>query len=136
LLLAGGVPALFLQACASMPQPPSPEVPAVVISGLEIRNELSYKVTDAMIRVPATGAFAGCGNLLPHSHCLNRFQDIDYRANEVVITWKERGQPQETKPFRIEPPPEATAYGDFQVEVIVFAPGQAGARLVPAATSR
>lgn len=122
----------LLQACAAGPAPqPSAEVPAVVISGLEIRNELPYTVTDVMIRVPATGAFAGCGNILPRSRCTNRFEEVDYRTNEVVISWKERGQPHETEPFRIELPEDPAARGTFAVHVIVFAPGRAGARLVP-----
>jgi hypothetical protein len=84
-------------------------VPAIVISGLEIRNELSYPVTDVMIRVPATGAF-----------------------NEVVISWQERGQAHQTGPFRIELPDDTATQRTFRVQVILFAPGQAGARLVPA----
>jgi hypothetical protein len=132
-VLLGGSWLALLQACASLPAPePSPEVPAIVISGLEIRNELSYPVTDVMISVPTTGAFAGCGNLLPRSQCSNRFEHIDYRANPVVISWKEHGQPHETEEFRIEQP-EGVAPGEaFRVQVILFAPGEAGARLVPA----
>lgn len=128
-----GLSTAFLQACASLPAPvPTPEVPAIVISGLEIRNELSYPVTDVMIRVPATGAFAGCGNILPRTQCNNRFEEIDYRANEVVISWQERGQAHQTGPFRIELPDDTATQRTFRVQVILFAPGQAGARLVPA----
>lgn len=126
-----------LQACAAGRAPqPSPEAPTVVISGFEIRNELPYTVTDVMIRVPATGGFAGCGNILPHSRCTNRVEEVDYRASEVVISWKERGQPHETEPFRVELPEDPAAGGTFAVSVIVFAPGQAGARLVPVPTPR
>lgn len=135
-LLISAALTTLLQACAAGPAPPPlPEAPAIVISGLEIRNELPYTVTDVMIRVPATGGFAGCGNILPRSRCTNRFEEVDYRANEVVISWKERGQPHETEPFRIELPEGPAAQGTFAVHVIVFAPGQAGARLVPV-TSR
>lgn len=137
LLACAVVPASLLQGCASGPAPqPLPEAPAIVIGGLEIRNELPYTVTDVMIRVPATGAFAGCGNLLPRSGCTNRFEEVDYRSDEVVVSWKERGQPQETKPFRIELPDDPAARGTFAVHVIVFAPGQAGAHLVPVPTPR
>lgn len=128
----------LLQACASgpAPLPAAPEVPAIVISGIEIRNDLPYTVTDVMIRVPTTGAFAGCGNILPRTSCTNRFEEVDYRANEVVISWKEHGQPHETEPFRIELPDDSPTGGTFAVRVIVFAPGQAGARLEPVPTAR
>lgn len=128
----GGLWMALLQACASLPAPePSPEVPAIVISGIEIRNELPYPVTDVMIRVPATGGFAGCGNILPRSQCTNRFENIDYRSDAVVITWKERGQPQETGEFRITRPEAAEPAAAFRLQVILFAPGEAGARLAP-----
>jgi len=127
----------LLQACTSLPAPePTPEVPAIVISGIEIRNELPYPVTDVMIRVPATGGFAGCGNILPRSQCVNRFENIDYRSDAVVITWKERGQPQETGEFRITRPEAAEPAAAFRVQVILFAPGEAGARLVPVGEDR
>ena len=125
--------AAFLHACASPPAPDRPpETPAIVISGLEIRNDLAYPVTDVMIRVPATGAFAGCGNILARSQCNNRFEEVDYRAHEVVISWRERGQPHQTGPFRIELPDETATQRSFRVQVVIYAPGQAGARLVPA----
>ena len=105
---------------------------SVVISGVVIRNELPYPVTDVMIEVPATGGFAGCGNILPSSECSNTFQDTDYRFNAMLIRWSEHGQPHQTDPFNLELPPSASPGDAFNVEVIVFAPGQAGARLVDA----
>ena len=136
-----GLSTAFLPACAA--RPPAdllPEVPPIVISGLEIRNDLPYPVTDVMIRVPATGGFAGCGNILARSQCNNRFEEIDYRANEVVISWRERGEPHQTGPFRIELPDDTATQRTYRVQVILYSPGQAGARLVPVsgegATSR
>ena len=105
---------------------------AVVISGVVIRNELPYTVTDVMIEVPATGGFAGCGTILPHSDCSNTFQDRDYRVSAMLIRWMEHGQPHQTDPFILEVPPSGSPGEAFRVEVIVFAPGQAGARLVDA----
>ena len=102
---------------------------SAVISGVVIRNELPYPVMDVMIEVPATGGFAGCGNILPRSECSNAFEQLDYRANPVVIRWKERGQPQQTDEFTIKLPGAARTGDAYRVEVIVFAPGQAGARL-------
>ena len=130
--ILAGLSTAFLQACASPPAPdPPPELPPIVISGLEIRNDLPYPVTDVMIRVPATGGFAGCGNILARSQCNNRFEEIDYRANEVVISWQERGQPHQTGPLRIELPADAATQRTYRVQVILYSPGQAGARLVP-----
>ena len=108
----------------------------IVISGVVIRNELPYTVTNVMIEVPATGGFAGCGNLLPDSDCSNTFQDRDYHANAMLIRWLEHGQPHQTDEFTPELPPGASAGDAFRVEVIIFAPGQAGARLVDARAER
>ena len=133
--LAALIPALaaFLSACGTSP-PVDGEAsePEIDISGVVIRNELDYPVTDVMLEVPATRNFAGCGTILPHSECNNTFQRIDYRANAVLIRWKERGQSHQTDEFKVDPPPGARSGDSFRVEVIVFAPGQAGARLVDA----
>ena len=106
--------------------------PPISITGVVIRNELPYAVTDVMIEVPATGAFAGCGNILPRTACSNAFQQVDYRANPMVIRWSEHGQPQQTGEFTVQRPNGAVPGSEFVVEVIVFAPGQAGARLTEA----
>jgi hypothetical protein len=123
----------LMSACASSP-PDGGEASSrpVEISGLVIRNELAYPVTDVMIEVPATGAFAGCGTVLPRTECSNTFQGIDYRAHAVVIRWQEHGEPHQTDEFQVRLPDGARPGDTFTVEVIVFAPGQAGARLVEA----
>lgn len=108
------------------------EMEAVVISGIAIRNQLPYTVTDVMIEVPETGNFAGCGTILPGAVCRNRFQQLDYRDNAVVIRWREHGEAQQTDDFRIQLPEGARAGAAYLIEVIVFAPAQAGARLVEA----
>ena len=102
----------------------------VVITGIEIRNELAFPVTDVMIEVPATGTFAGCGNLLPRTACSNAFEGVDYRSDAVVIRWKERGTDHTTGEFVIEIPAELQPGRPAVVEVVIFAPGEAGARLV------
>ena len=123
----------LLSACASEPSSQRPSSSqSIVISGVVIRNELPYPVTDVMIEAPATGAFAGCGNILPRTACSNSFQNIVYRANAVVIRWKEHGQPQQTEEFTIQALESTLPGNEFVVEVIVFAPGQAGARLAEA----
>jgi len=105
----------------------------LVITGVVIRNELPYTVNDVMIEAPASGSFAGCGSIVPRSECSNTFQGVDYQANPVVIHWKEHGQPHRTDEFRISLPEAPVPGRSFVIEVIVFAPGQAGARLVDAA---
>jgi len=132
--LAGGLVAL-LSACTSTgPSQDQGSEQAIVIAGMVIRNELAYPVTDVMIEVPATGGFAGCGTVLPRTECRNTFQEVDYRGSAAVVRWRERGEVHQTGEFSIDPPP-GTRPGDvFRVEVIVFAPGQAGARLVEVTT--
>lgn len=125
--------ASLLLGCASGP----PEEPAVADSGIHIvgmviRNELPYTVTDVMIDVPATGAFAGCGNILPRSQCSTTFQQVEYQGNSLVLSWKEYGAPQHTDEFAVPEPTGAGPGDSFVVEVVVFAPGQAGARLLAA----
>lgn len=130
LTLAGlGAAALLLQGCATA-SGANANQPGVVIAGIEIRNELAYPVTDVMIEVPATGAFAGCGNLSPRTACSNTFAGVDYRSSAVVIRWKERGADHSTGEFVIEIPVDLQPGKPAVVEVVIFAPGEAGARLV------
>jgi hypothetical protein len=136
-LLTAVLCAALVAGCASLDQSRSaPKAPAIVVSSLEIRNELPYAITDVIIQVPATGAFAGCGNILPGSGCLNRFEEVDYRADDVSISWRERGEPHSSGEFRLELPEGANPMTEYRLEVVVFAPGQAGARFLPAAEER
>jgi len=116
-------------ACAAPAPSAANRGAAVIIEGVTIRNELAYPVTDVLVRVPATGAFAGCGNLLPRSECSNTFQGVDYRSNGVVVSWREHGRPQSTDEFVIEVPEAWSGAPAARVEVVIFAPGRAGARL-------
>lgn len=128
------VASVLLSGCASAPERESGTraAPAVEIGGVVIRNELPYGVTDVWVEVPATGAFAGCGNLLPRSSCSNRFQQTAYQGNGILIRWRERGEPHQTDEFVVETPAGTAAGGVYAVEVVIFAPGQAGARMEPA----
>jgi uncharacterized protein YceK len=127
------LPAILVQGCASAPPDARQSSgQSIFISGVVIRNELPYPVTDVMIEVPASGGFAGCGTILPRTACSNSFQNVDYRANAALIRWKEHGQPQQTEEFTLQAPDSALPGSEFIVEVIVFAPGQAGARLAEA----
>jgi hypothetical protein len=129
LAIAGLGAAVMLQGCATATARGASQ-PGVVIDGIEIRNELAYPVTDVMIEVPATGAFAGCGNLLPRTACSNAFEGVDYRSNAVIIRWKERGAEHSTGEFVIEIPADLRPGSRAVVEVVIFAPGEAGARLM------
>ena len=68
-VLALLVPAVILAAsCASTgPKTRQPADTGVDIAGIVFHNALNYTVTEVMALVPATGGFAGCGNILPHS---------------------------------------------------------------------
>lgn len=107
-----------------------PDAPVLVIDGIVIRNELAYPVTDVMIEVPATGAFAGCGNVLPRTACANAFPGVDYRSNAVLVRWREHGAAHSTGEFVIEIPETLRPGEAAVVEVVIFAPGEAGARLI------
>lgn len=126
----------MLAGCAgdSPPRPSGGAVPAISVVGVVIENGLAYGVTDVIIEAPASGAFAGCGNLLPRSSCSNRFQDLEYRGNPVVVRWTERGVSHQTPEFVVKARGEPSP-GEYIVRVVIFAPGQAGAELEPAPES-
>lgn len=131
LAVAAGLAAVFLQGCGvSRAGAAKSGAPAYLIAGIVIRNELAHPVTDVMIEVPATGAFAGCGNVLPRTACSNAFQGVDYRSNAVLVRWREHGIERSTPEFVIEIPDAMRPGEPAFVEVIIFAPGEAGARLV------
>jgi hypothetical protein len=132
LALAGGLIALLSACTSAAPREGLESKRAVVIVGVVMRNELAYPVTDVMIEVPATGSFAGCGTVLPRAECRNTFQEVDYRGDAVVVRWRERGELHQTDEFSINPSAGTRPGEVFSVEVVVFAPGQAGARLVEA----
>jgi hypothetical protein len=120
---------LLAPACSNIPRD-IPEATGVVIEGAVIRNELTFPVTDVQLLVPASGNFVGCGNIMARSQCATTFPKRDYHANEVVISWKERGQPHSTGEFVIRIPEEFDFNRPARLEVIIFNEGQAGAKLV------
>lgn len=131
-VLLAFLPVLWgLQACSPATKSvQADQTPGVVIRGMIIRNELSFPVTDVLITVPATGRFGGCGNILPGTECNTSFEAMDYSSQQLVVSWKEYGQPHHTGAFKLEipdwPEPDKPAW----IEVVIYAMGQAGATLV------
>jgi hypothetical protein len=122
--------ALLVSACASQQSARErAQEEAIVIDGIVIRNELAFPVTDVLLEVPATGAFAGCGNILPRSECRTSFEAVDYRAYPMQISWKEYGQPQKTDSFVLRPTANLDRSRSVRVEIRIYAMGQAGAAL-------
>jgi hypothetical protein len=119
----------LLLACASE-QEKKPEPTGIEIDGVIIRNELAFPVKEVQLLVPRTGNFVSCGNIMGHSQCSTKFPNRDYYANEVVISWKEHGQPHSTGPFVISMPDGLEMGRPALLEVIIFNAGQAGAKLV------
>ena len=119
----------FVVACSSAPYL-APEAMGIEIDGVIIRNDLAFPVTEVQLLVPSTGNFVGCGNIIGRSACSTKFPNLDYNANEVVITWKEYGQPHSTGPFVIKIPESLEPGRPARLEVIIFNMGQAGATLV------
>ena len=106
------------------------EPTGIVVAGIIIRNELAFPVTDVMINVPATGAFAGCGNIMARSACRTTFEAVDYYAHKMVVSWKEYGQAHQTGEFVMQQQDDLDPGRSAWVEVSIFAMGQAGARLI------
>lgn len=125
-------PALvFLAACSANGEK-TPDLPGtgILVEGIIIQNALNYAVKDVMVLVPATGGFAGCGNIIPRSECRTSFPSVDYRRNALKVTWTEHGEPKGTDEFVVEPPPGVASGDSVWLEVVVYSPGLAGARLV------
>jgi hypothetical protein len=101
-----------------------------MIEGAVIRNELTFPVTDVQLLVPSSGNFVGCGNIMARSQCSTTFPERDYKENAVIITWKERNQPQSTGEFVIRIPEKIDLNRPVRLEVIIFNMGQAGAKLI------
>lgn len=120
----------LLSACSRVTVPEAGSRPGVSIAGMSIRNDLPYPVTEVMIRVTETGAFAGCGNILPESACRTSFEAVDYSGNAMTVSWKEHGQEHSTKDFVLEPGIDIDTGRPAWLKVTIFAPGQAGARFV------
>jgi hypothetical protein len=95
-----------------------------------IRNELPFPVTEVMINIPATGVFAGCGNIMQRSECRTSFEAVNYAGNALVVSWKEYGKPHKTGEFVINLPEDLVAGRPAWLEVVIFAMGQAGARFI------
>ena len=121
---------LVLGCTATGPAAPEPEPSRINVEGIIIRNQLPYVVTDVMVEVPASGAFAGCGNIIQRTACSTSFPTADYRSNAIVIRWKERGVPQATDEFVVAVPDGMAPGTSAWLEVVVYAKGQAGARLI------
>ena len=122
---------LILGACAPV-SPREAQAPSegIEIAGIIIRNGLAYSVYDVMVEAPVSGAFAGCGNILPRTGCRTSFPARDYRKNPIVVNWIERGEPKNTDEIIVEVPEYAEPGDAFWLEVIIYAPGLAGAKLV------
>ena len=120
-----------MQGCSPVPVgAQKQELPGLRLDGMVIRNELPYPVTDVLIEVPATGAFAGCGNILPGSDCRTSFESRDYQHQALIISWKEYGESHQTGEFVIDIPDELDRARPAWLEVVIFARGQAGANLI------
>ena len=123
---------VLFQGCGISNERTPVEASSVALDGMIIRNELVYPVKNVMITVPVTGNFAGCGNIMPRSDCRTRFEAVDYAGNAMLVNWTEYGQQHSTKEFTVEPGSEISRSGTAWLEVTIFAPGQAGAKLVQA----
>ena len=55
---------------------------------------------------------------------------MDYRRNPILVTWREHGEAQATDEFTVDLPAGAGRDDSFWLEVVIYAPGLAGARFV------
>ncbi len=121
---------LLLGACSIPSKQASNATPAIAIAGVQIINNLSITVTDVQILVPLTGNFVSCGTILRHTACSTSFPGRQYERSPVRVSWKEQGHAQATGNFVIDRPASLDLARPMWIEVVIFAPGQAGAKLV------
>jgi len=120
---------LFLSACSTPSKQANSASSVMAIDGVQINNQLSITITDVQVLVPATGNFVSCGAILRHTACSTSFPGRQYKHTPVQVTWKEQGQAQATGNFVIDPPASLDPSRQLWMEVVIFAPGQAGAKL-------
>ena len=121
--------ALGAAGCSAVAVPRESPVVAQ-IDGIVIRNQLAFPVHDVMVEVPATGGFAGCGMILRRSQCSTSFPSADYRGEAIVVRWTEYGEAMDSGEVVPERPGGQDPAPGAWVEVVIFARGQAGVRLV------
>jgi len=130
-VLAGlAIWAMLGAACATSAPVRTPHGPAVEIDGVKISNQLRSVVTDVELLALASGDFVSCGTILPDTSCSTSFPGKGYSGGKMRISWKEQGVPKSTGDFVLDTGKFRDRPHALWVEVIVFAPGQAGARLV------
>ncbi len=95
-----------------------------------MRNELSFRITDVQVLVPRTGEFVSCGSVFPGTACAAAFPQRDYRGDPLSVTWRERGEPQSVEDFVLEVPAGLDTGRPVWLQVVIFSPGNAGARLL------
>jgi len=129
-LLATCLVALLLCACSTDVKHAGKTVPGIAIDGVKIINQLSITVTDVQILVPLTGSFVSCGTILRHTSCSTSFPGRQYEHSPVQVSWKEQGQAHTTGNFVIQVPANLDLARPMWIEVVIFAPGEAGAKMV------
>jgi len=121
---------LLAAACTTTAPVRTPHGPAVEIDGVKISNRLRSMVTDVELLALSSGDFVSCGSILPDTSCSTSFPGKSYSGGKMRISWKEQGVPKSTGDFVLDTGQFRDRPQALWVEVIVFAPGQAGARLV------
>lgn len=128
--------ALVLGGCAATQAPAPSHAPLQFeIAGVEIRNELDYRVTDVQVMVAATGSFVSCGSVFPDTSCATSFALREYRGEALSVTWKEHGAAQSEDDFVLRTPAGLDTSRPVWIQVVIFAPGDAGARVMSAGPS-
>jgi hypothetical protein len=120
----------LLAGCSAQSKHPAGTAPGISIDGVQIINKLTISVTDVQILVPKTGNFVSCGTILRNSFCSTSFPGREYERSPVQVSWKEQAQVHSTGYFVIEPPAGLDLSRPVWIEVVIFSPGQAGAKLV------
>ena len=118
---------LFLSACSTSG---SLGGSALQIDGMRIENQTNMHISAVRLLVPATGGFVSCGNIAQHSMCSTTFPETTYTGNPIEITWSQGDQIYSTGRFTLTLPADLKKNIPAMVQVVIAAPGSAGALLI------
>ncbi|MDT8319259.1 MAG: hypothetical protein RQ826_01895 [Xanthomonadales bacterium] len=102
----------------------------VAVQGVVIRNQLPYQVSGVQILATRTGRFVGCGLIMSGTFCRMAFDAQALYGSDIIVSWEEHGKPHSSGEVQIEQPANLVPDKAAWVEVLIFAPGQVGARLI------
>lgn len=109
---------IFVAACASTGKPD------YRYNEIQVVNNSKQVLRDVSIKVLATGAEFGCGNIAPLGLCSNRFGARKYRHNPIRVEWNFGDRARSTDEFNVLVPANYATGVAIQGVVEISADGE------------